>query len=159
NERLQSFNRLYKMWVALEVTPWPMGQVLRNELRTWLRPRIKVAWAERRLVDAVREPTSPTGTPARQNRDRWLQFVDGDLGRALRQYDGASTVALRLEALNRVYGALGALQQTNASHAWVHSQTLEETLNDLYNHPNLDVSADVATLEPVLSNDVVKDGS
>jgi hypothetical protein len=159
NDRLLSFNRLYRMWVALEVTPWPSGQALRDELRTWLRPRIKVAWAERRLVESVRGPTAPANPEAKQNRDRWLQFVDGDLGRALRQYDGAPTVAQRLEALNQVYGALGSLQQANTLHPWTPSQTLEETLNALYNHPNLDIAADVATLEPFLSSDVVKNGS
>src|SRR5258707_9363805 len=70
-ERLLSFNRLYRMWVALEVTPWPAGQRLRDELRTWLRPRIKVAWAERRLVDAGRGQTAPGDPAAQQNRDRW----------------------------------------------------------------------------------------
>ena len=51
-----------------------------------------------------------------------------DLGRALRQYDAATTVAQRQEALDRVYGALGALKQKNTAHPWVPSLTLQTAL-------------------------------
>jgi hypothetical protein len=158
NDRLVSLNRLYKMWVALEVTPWPAGKTLREELRTWLRPRVQLAWAGRRLVDSVRGLNAPASPTAKENRERWLRFVDDDLGKALRQYDGASTVGQRLDALDRVYGALDALQQKNATYSWVPSQTLQATLNDLYNHPNLDISADVASVAPYLEANVVQSG-
>src|SRR5205085_386321 len=85
--------------------------------------------SRRRTVDSVRGMTAPASPATQQNRDRWLRFVDSDLGRALRQYDGAPTVAQRLDSLNRVYGALNALQQTNASHPWIPSQTLQMALN------------------------------
>jgi hypothetical protein len=158
NDRLVSLNRLYKMWVALEVTPWASGQTLRDELRTWLRPRVQLAWAERRLVNSVRGLNSPASLTAQQNRDRWLRFVDNDLGQALRQYDGASTVGQRLDALDRVYRALDALQQKNATYSWLPSLTLQTALNDLYNHPNLDISVDVPSLAPYLEANVVQNG-
>ena len=158
NERLVALDRLYKMWVALEVTPWREGEALRDELRSWLRPRVKLAWAERRLVEKVRGLSTPASPAAQQNRQRWLQFIDSDLGQALRLYDAAPTVAQRQEALDRVYGVLGALTERNTAHPWVPSVTLQTALNDLYNQPNLDISADVATLTPWLSHDVVQNG-
>lgn len=156
NERLVSLNRLHKMWVAIEVTPWRSGQALRDDLRAWLRPRVMLAWAERRLVEKIRSLTAPASPSTQQNRNRWIRFVDDDLGRALREYDAATTVTQRLEALDRVYGALNSLKRNNASTRWSPSVTLEMALNDLYNRPNLDVSADAATLAPVLSADIVR---
>jgi hypothetical protein len=158
NDRLASLNQLYKMWVALEVVPWREGEALRDEMRTWLRPRVQLAWAERRLVDKVRGMPSPPNAVVEQNRHRWLEFVDSELGQALRHYDAAPTVAQRQEALKRVYGALNALNEKNAAHPWVPSVTLQTALNDMYNQPNLDISADVTTLAPWLSNNVVTNG-
>jgi hypothetical protein len=158
NDRLASLNRLYKMWVALEVTPWREGGALRDELGTWLRPRVKLAWAERRLIDKVRGLSAPASPAVQENRQRWLQFVDSDLGRALRQYDAAATVAQRQEALDHVQGALSALKQKNSATPWVPGMTLQAAVDDLYNRPNLDIAADVATLAPFLSHDVVMNG-
>jgi hypothetical protein len=158
NDRLASLNRLYKMWVGLEVIAWREGEPLRAELRAWVSPRVKLAWAERRLVDKVRGMAPPATAAVGENRQRWLQFVDSDLGRALRQYDAAPTVAQRQDALNRLYGAMGVLNQKNAAHPWVPSVTLETALSDMYNQPNLDIAADVATLTPWLSHDVVQNG-
>jgi hypothetical protein len=102
---------------------------------------------------------SPPANPgAKENRERWLRFVDDDLGRALREYDAATTVATRMEALNRVYAALDALKQKNSSYPWTPSLTLQQATNDLYNQPNLDISADVATVAPFLSNNIVESG-
>jgi hypothetical protein len=158
HDRLTSLERLYRMWVALEVIPWREGEALRGELRVWLRPRVQLAWAERRLVDKLRGMAPPANPAIDQNRQRWLHFVDTDLGRVLRQYDAASTVAQRQEALNRLYAALGALKEKNVAHPWVPSLTLQSALNDLYNQPNLDIAADVATLTPWLCRDVVVNG-
>ena len=52
----------------------------------------------------------------------------------------------------------GRLKEKNTAHPWVPSQTLQAALDDLYNQPNLDISADLATLTPFLSNDVVRNG-
>jgi hypothetical protein len=158
NDRLSALNRLYKMWVALEVVPWRAGADLREELRTWLRPRVTLAWAERRLVDRVRGMAAPASAAVEQNRHRWLQFVDSDLGEALRRYDTAPTVAQRQEALKRLYAALNALSAKNAAQPWDPSVTLQTALNAMYDQPNLDISADAATLAPWLSHDVVTNG-
>ncbi|HMB03322.1 MAG TPA: hypothetical protein VKP69_06220 [Isosphaeraceae bacterium] len=158
NDRLVSLNRIYQFSVALGGTAWRPGQELREELRTWLRPRVRLAWAERRLVESVRGLAPPATGAARSNRERWISFVGNDLGSALRQYDAATTVLQRQEALKRVYAALNALQAKNGAAAWVPSVQLEAALNDLYNLPNLDISADVTSLAPALSADVVQTG-
>ncbi len=155
-DRLVSLNRIHQFSVALSGSNWHPAQELREELRTWLRPRVHLAWAERRLIDTIRGlAPSPA---AEGNRQSWISFVDDDLGSALRKYDAARTVLERQEALKRVYGALNALQAKNGAHRWVPSLQLEEALNDLYNRPNLDISADVNTLAPVLSREVVQSG-
>jgi hypothetical protein len=158
NDRLVSLNRIYQFSVALRGTAWRSGQELREELRTWLRPRVRLAWAERRLVESVRGLAPPATSAARSNRERWISFIDNDLGAALRQYDAATTVLQRQVALKRVYAALNALQAKNRTSPWVPSAQLEAALSDLYNLPNLDISADVATLAPALSADVVQTG-
>ena len=58
--RLTPLNRLYQMSPALATVPWPPADQVREELRQWLRPRVRLAWAERRLDDTVRSlpPTS-----------------------------------------------------------------------------------------------------
>ena len=71
------------MSAALSSVPWTPAIQLREELRQWLRPRVRLAWAERRLDDTVRNlpPTSDPSTVA--NRQRWVNFVSDDLGLAL----------------------------------------------------------------------------
>jgi hypothetical protein len=158
NERLASLNRLYRYSRALGAVGWRPGARLHEELRAWLRPRVRLAWAERRLVDSVRGLRATADEGAIENRNRWIKFVDDDLGAALRQYSAATTVLQRQEALKRVYAALNALEAGNQRRPWVPSIELEAALNDLYNVPNLDVSADVATVAPALARDVVQSG-
>lgn len=158
NARLSSLNRLYEMSVALRGVSWEPAQTVRESLRAWLRPRVRLAWAERRLVDHVRQLASTADPAVTTNRQRWVDFVGTELGKALNDYDAASTVAQRQTALKQVYGALNSLQATNRTRQWVPSLTLETALNDLYNLPNLDISADLATVTPVLSQNMVENG-
>ena len=130
----------------------------RDELRNWLRPRVKLAWAERRLVDKVRGLSAPASPAVQQNRRAGSSSSTRTWDAALRQYDAATTVAQRQEALDKVNASLGALKEKNTAHPWVPSLTLQTALNDLYNQPSLDLSADLPTLTPFLSNDVVRNG-
>jgi hypothetical protein len=156
--RLSSLNRLYQMSVALAGTSWRPAAELREELRSWLRPRVRLAWAERRLVDQVKGLGSTADPGVRGNRQRWIEFVGKDLGEALQRYDVAATVAERQDALKQVYGSLHALLARNQTRPWVPSIELQAALNDLYNVPNLDISADAATVAPALSSNVVETG-
>lgn len=158
NDRLAALNSVYQISVALKGTTWTPGAELREELRAWLRPRVRLAWAERRLVDRVKGLPQPADAGVQQNRERWMTFVGNDLGDALRRYEGANTVSLRQAALKQVYGALNSLQSNNRTRPWVPSVELQAALDDLYNVPNLDVSADAATVAPALSADVVESG-
>ncbi len=88
NERLASLNRLYQYSRALGAVGWRPAAGLHEELRAWLRPRVRLAWAERRLVDSVRGLRASADGGVNENRTRWIKFVDDDLGAALRQYSG-----------------------------------------------------------------------
>ena len=45
-DRLTALNRIYEMSNALAAVPWTPAIQLRDELRQWLRPRVRLAWAE-----------------------------------------------------------------------------------------------------------------
>ena len=156
--RLETLGRLYQMSVALRGISWGPGAELREALRSWLGPRVRVAWAERRLTEVVRALPPTADASVRGNRDRWLEFIDEDLGAALRQYEGAQTVRERQEGLKKVYHALNVLREGNQTRPWAPSWNLEAALNDLYNRPNLDATADVASISPALNTNVVQSG-
>jgi len=156
--RLNALNRVYQMSVALRGITWKPGAALREDLRAWLRPRVRLAWAERRLIDWVRRLQKTSDPGVTQNREKWIRFVGNDLGDALRKYDGALTVAQRVQSLDRLNDAIRVLKSGNQSHPWNPSLELQAALEDLYNVPNLDISADAATVAPALSSDVVQTG-
>jgi len=152
NDQLGPLNRAYRLTAGLEGLAWPPAIELRAALRDWLRPRVRMAWAERNLTEAI---AAAIASPEDPNRKSWSDFLDGKLGGALREYEGAKTVQARQEALRRLHAALDSLRQTNS---WAYSAELQAAADDLFNAPNLDVSADVASLYPVLANPVVQTG-
>jgi hypothetical protein len=157
-DRLVALNQIYQVSVALNGVPWSPAEELRENLRTWLRPRVRIAWAGRRLVDAI-QAMPPAPTPdVLGNRNRWLSFVDNELGKSLRSYDAATTVADRQKGLRSVNAELGALQTRNQTYPWNPSLELQTSFNDLFNLPNLDISADLATLSPLFNVNLVTDG-
>ncbi len=101
NDRLKSLGRLYQISNALNATGWAPAVELRNELRLWLRPRVMLAWASKRLVESVNGLPATADAGAQQNRQRWIQFVGNDLGTALSSYEGASDTRNRQQALAR----------------------------------------------------------
>ena len=150
-ERLAALNKVYQFSNALGSVAWPPAGELRESLRTWLRPRVRLAWAERRLTDTIKGLPAVNDASAAGNRRKWVEFVDNDLGSALRRYDAASSVAERQAALKEVYQAIDALQGRNQAVAWAPSVQLEGAVNDLFNQPNFDVTIDAPTLSPVLN--------
>ena len=92
------------------------------------------------------------------NRQRWVDFVDNDLGQALRQYDAAATVAQRQDGLKRVHEALKSLQTRNNERPWQPSWDLQNAVNDLFNQPNLDITADVNIVSPLFDQNLVTSG-
>ena len=79
------------------------------------------------------------------NRSRWVDFAENELGNALRDYDarpdGSHTA---VAALRQIHASLDILDRLNQNRPWWPSRELESAVNDLFNQPNLDVSADVS---------------
>ncbi len=149
--RLLSLGRIHQFDMSLWTTAWAPGTKVRTALDEWLTPRVRLAWAGRRLVEYV-EQQKKEASPA------WVKFVDDDLSSTLASYEGAKTVQARLAAMKRLTGVLGALRDNNRSVSWPLSAELQASLDNLYNLPNLDVSADANSISPFLSNDVVNSG-
>ncbi len=154
NARLASLGRLHQMDMALWGVAWGPAVRVRSALDEWLTPRVRIAWAERRLFDFVdgHGNDSPGST---EHSKLWKKFIDDDLGTALAAYEGAKTVQARRAALKRLTGVLASLRRNNQSVAWTYSYELQAAVDSLYNLPNLDVSADVYSVSPFLSNNVV----
>lgn len=153
NDQFGPLTRLYGLSAGLEGLSWAPAVELREALRDWLRPRVRMAWAERRLADAIAAAAGQPDSAA--NSKEWTAFLDGKLGAALRGFEGAKTVQARREAIARLHAALNALRTTNS---WTYSAELQAAADDLFNQPNLDVSADVNALYPVFSSQVVTTG-
>ncbi len=158
--RLTALNRLYEVSAALATVAWPPASELREELRQWLRPRVRLAWARRRLDERLEAVPSSADEAAKANRSRWKAFVDNDLGGALREYEGATTVQQRQGALKRLHSVLASLDRQNHEQPqrWEPSWELESAMNDLFNRPNLDIAADVATVAPVFEANLITTG-
>ena len=155
--RLVSLGRLHQMSAALNGVAWAPSARVRDALNEWLTPRVRIAWAERRLVEFVTgQKTASPGSA--ENSERWIKFVGDDLGAALASYEGAKTVQGRRTALKVLTGVLGSLRQQNQAVAWPYSAELQGAVDSLYNLPNLDVSVDANTVAPFLGNDVVTSG-
>jgi hypothetical protein len=156
--RLGPLNRIYQVSTALAPVPWAPAQELREALRQWLRPRVRLAWAERRLGETVRN-LPPTNDPSvSANRQRWVDFVDDDLGQALTRYNSAASVTQRQAALASVHRSLRALQGRNQDRPWQPAWDLQNAVNDLFNQPNLDITADVSIVSPIFDQNLVTSG-
>lgn len=157
-DRVTALNQLYQMSVALEPVLWQPAQTIREELRSWLRPRVRLAWAERRIDDQLKG-LPPTNDPAVQaNRKAWADFVGNDLGKALNKYHGATSVGQRQDGLNDIHRALTALGQRNATQPWEPSAELQNAINGLFNQPNLDITADLSIVQPLFDAPLVTTG-
>lgn len=156
--RQAALDRVNQVSLALESVSWPTAAGLRDELREWLRPRYRLAIARKRLEETL-TALPATSDPAEQaKRRQWVQFVQNDLGVALREYEGAESVIQRQAALRRLYGALESLVHQNRGHNWQPASELEAAMNDLFNRPNLDVAADAPTVDPIFDTILVHSG-
>ncbi len=156
--RLEALNRVYQISNGLGTVSWPPAARLRDEIRQWLRPRVRLAWAGRRLSDTVEALPASADPGVKANRSRWVEFVHNDLGNALRDYDAADTVSRRQAALHRVHASLRLLKEGNQSRPWSLSWELQAAVNDLFNRPNIDVVADVNTVSPLFNANLVDTG-
>jgi hypothetical protein len=157
-DRLVALNRVYEISGALGTVSWAPAAKLREEVRQWLRPRVRLAWARQRLSETVQALPASTNSSVQANRSRWLEFVRNDLGNALRDYDAADSVSQRQMALHRIHESLHGLNQQNQGWSWEPSLELSAAVNDLFNRPNLDIAADVATVTPIFDATLVQTG-
>jgi len=158
SERMAVLDHIYQLTEALGTAAWQPAANLREELREWLRPRLRLAWARRRLSETV-EALPPTGNPdVAANRKRWVDFVRTDLGSALQEYDSAPTVGKRQAALRKIHESLGTLSAGNRKQPWWPSAELEAAVNELFNRPNLDIAADSNIVAPLFNADLVQSG-
>ena len=157
-ERLAALDHLYQISGAISAVAWQPAASLRDEVREWLRPRVRLAWARRRLSETVQALPATSDPNVQANRARWVDFVRNDLGKALREYDAAATVAQRRAALARIHESLDSLKQRNKQRPWWPSSELEAAVNDLFNRPNIDVSADANTVAPLFNANLVETG-
>jgi hypothetical protein len=154
---LASLGRLRELDSALKGVTWRPAVQVRSSLEEWLTPRVRIASAARRLSEFVEahRADSPGST---EHSTSWKKFVDDDLAPALAGYEGAKSVQARRAALKRLSGVLATLRKHNQAVSWPYSQELQAAIDSLYNLPNLDVAADVASVSPFLSNNVVTTG-
>jgi hypothetical protein len=157
NAQLKSLGRIHEMDVALWGVAWAPASKVRVALDEWITPRVRLAWAERRLTDFIEahQADSPAST---EHSLQWKRFVDNDLSAALSGFEEAKTVQARRLALKKLTRILASLKKNNQAVAWAYSTELQEAVNSLYNLPNFDVSADVPSVSPFLSNNVVNSG-
>ncbi len=154
--RLAALNQVYQLNAAMAGAGWDQTAAVQSAVTAWLEPRTRLAWAERRLLDAMGLAT-PTAEEA-ANAKSWGKFLDTELIAALRAYETAQTVQGRHKALGELRSALNSLQKSNRSQPWPISQELEAAVAGLHSHPNLDISADVATLSPIFAKEVIQTG-
>lgn len=158
NDQLASLNRLEQMSTALQNINWGPAARVRDELRAWLAPRTQLASAQRTLTETVAGGASSADPQVAANHKRWIEFVDNDLGAALRAYDSAPTVIERRESLKRIQSALESLRSNDQRRTWAPAASLDRALSELFSVPNFDISADVATLTPVIEQNLVTTG-
>lgn len=157
-ERLVPLNRIYQVSTALASVPWDPAAKLREELRQWLRPRVRLAWAEKRLDEKIQSLPPTEDKSLKANRQRWVEFVEEDLGKALGQYNNAATVSQRQEGLKRVHQAIAALRTKNTEHPWQYASDLQDAMNELFNRPNVDITADLSIVSPFFDQNLVTTG-
>ena len=87
DDRLAALEHVYLISQALGTVSWQPAANLREELRQWLRPRVRLAWARRRLSETVQALPATSDPSILLNRQRWVDFARNELGAALHDYD------------------------------------------------------------------------
>jgi hypothetical protein len=154
-ERVKALQRLYEKSNDLANVPWATAAELRGEIRSWLRPRIALAWAEYRLLESIKDlPDESAAT-----RDGWRAFVSDRLRAAQHDLEAADTVSNRLDALDRVHSAFEALQKSARTSPWSRTMELQSAVADLYSVPDVEVAVDQSALTTaVMQQGIVEPG-
>ncbi len=157
-DRRAALERLNQMTAALGSVAWPPAAELRMALWNWLQPRLSLAEIASGLEQGVKQLPATTDPGLRDNRQRWIEFVENKLGAALRAYETAPDVAARRAACDQIDQALETLRQVNQQARWTPSYQLSAALAALFEQPNVEATADLPTVTPYLSHDVAITG-
>jgi hypothetical protein len=130
--RLDALRRLYGVAESLGSTAWPAAAELREELRHWLRPRMALAWAEYRTLEAAQAGGDET-------RDTWRAFVKDTLRPAVLAVESAASVEARSDAMRRVREAVDSVRRAPGGSPLAQSSGLMAAVDDLYNVPNVEL--------------------
>lgn len=156
--RLKALGKLHAYFNSIRQVTWAPAVRVRRELQAWMKPRVALAWASRRLLEGVRGLPKTTNEAALANREHWVKFVGERVGTALHDYESAGSAGARVDALGRLRSALTDLHAGNEARPWSYSLELQRALDDLYDLPNVDATVDLPTLTGFLSRDVVEAG-
>jgi hypothetical protein len=158
SDRQTALNQVAQIAATLSAVPSGSAAHLQGQLQQWLQPRLRLAQARRWLTDIVRALPPSTDPQIVANRSRWVDFAENDLGQALRDYDGAESVSQRQAALRQIHELLDELNLRNQGQNWPPSLELSSAVQGVFLRPNLDVAADVATVQPVFDSNLVTTG-
>ncbi len=158
DDRLAALDHIYQISEALGSSRWQQAANLREETRQWLRPRLRLAWARRRLGEVVKA-LPPTGDPSIQaNRERWVDFEKNDLGNALRDYDGAATCPSARPPCTASTSRSAPSASATRRGRGGRPTSSRRRCNDVFNRPNINVSADAPTVEPLFNTNLITTG-
>ena len=74
SEREQALDRISQISHSLGAVAWRPAATLRAELDNWLSPRLRVAWAKRRLSETVAALPATNDSGIRANRARLVRI-------------------------------------------------------------------------------------
>ncbi len=156
--RSDALDRLEQFEGALATTTWQPALDVLSALQEWSTPRRRVIQAEAGLDAAVNGMPPTNDKRAQAMRAQWLAFTHDELGKAFRDYEAATTVIARQHALKAIQTALDALDKNQKANPWDPSGELERAFAALFDHPNIDVVVDAATLAPLFDRNLVETG-
>jgi hypothetical protein len=156
--RQEALDRIEQTANLLATVSWPAADRLKQELDSWLSARLRLAQAQRRLTETLAALPQTDDPKLKANRAQWLDFVKNGIGSALRAYEAAESVSQRQLALDHVHEALDALKRQEQHQTWAPAFELLAALSAIFNQPNVEILADVATVAPIFERNLVETG-
>lgn len=152
--RQAALTQIDRISTALQASAWPPAVRLRDDIEAWLRPRMTLVEASRRLTESLNTLPPASSPEVAANRDRWTS-LEQRLSTALRTYESAIDPADRAGALEELRSTLDLIRDTGAQQAWRPAISLQEALATLFERPNVEAVADLSAVTPFLSQQVV----
>lgn len=152
--RRRALDRVAGLSDALRSSAWPSAVRLRGEIESWLRPRMAIDEASRRLREALQALPSTSSPEVAANRERWSD-LDERLSAALRDYESSTDPVGRARSLEALRSTLSLIRSASSEQPWSPASSLRQALESLFEHPNVEAVADLSAVSPFLSQQVV----